>query len=321
MQFRSRRGPIAMKETKRRDHYIPQGYLRGFIDPSRKDYPRPLWYFDVARNRWFAKSPKEIGHRKGFYDYVNAGKVLEHETADSAFLRLENDYPRVREELISSRYERWSDHLEFLLAFMQMMRARSILFREQKMMEGKSVLAYEIEEVYQDRNAVKLKSMTPQPVSSAFIRNRAITQMRDQIEKGAAWLKEFHWALRYCETVDNPFVISELPFAIEGKTADLQEALRHPNTLILFPLCWQACLFGSLQRFDTTTDKFNMEDMRSSRRSTEPLRRHLCCHLCNSTGLKRFLTQRYAELLTLTVLPLAAIWLIRMRVAQRLIAK
>jgi hypothetical protein len=108
--------------------------------------------------------------------------------------------------------------------------------------------------------------MTPQPVPPAFIKNRAITQMREEIKKGAAWLKDFHWALRYCESVTDPFVISELPFALEGSTAELEEAIHHPDTLILFPLCWQACLFGSLRSFDIETDKFSVEDMRTSRR-------------------------------------------------------
>jgi len=255
-----------MKKTKRRDHYIPQGYLRGFIDPSRANHPRPLWYFDIPKNRWFPKSSKEIGHRKGFYDYVHAGALLENESADSTFLRLENDYPRVREELVSTGYKRWTDHLEFLLTFMQMMRARSTLFREQKTMEGKSLLAYEIEEVYHDRNAIKLKSMTPKPVPAAFIKNRAITEMREEIQKGAAWLKGFCWALRYCESITDPFVISELPFTIEGSTTDLEDAIAHSDTLLIFPLCWQACLFGSLRRFDVETDKFGMEDMQTARR-------------------------------------------------------
>lgn len=255
-----------MKKTNRKDHYIPQGYLRGFIDPSRIDHPRPLWCFDIAKSRWFAKSPKQAGHRGGFYDYVHAGAMLENESADSAFLRLENDYPRIREELVSTGFKNWTDHLKFLLTFMQMMRARSTLFREQKTMEGKSLLAYEIEEVYHDRNAVKVKSMTPQPVSAAFIKNRAITQMRQEIKKGAAWLQDFHWALRYCESVTVPFVISELPFTIEGSTTELEEAIRRPDTLLIFPICWQACLFGSLRRFDVETDKFGVEDMRSTRR-------------------------------------------------------
>ena len=59
---------------------------------------------------------------------------------------------------------------------------------------------------------------------------------------------------------------SELPFALEGEATELADAIRHPETLIIFPLCWQACLFGSLRRFDVETDKFNVADMQTSRR-------------------------------------------------------
>jgi hypothetical protein len=86
--------------------------------------------------------------------------------------------------------------------------------------------------------------------------------MREEIQKGGAWLWNFNWALRYCESVTEPFVISEAPFVAEGPTADVAAAIKHPNTLLYFPLCWQACLFGSLRRFDHGTDKLGPHDMR-----------------------------------------------------------
>jgi hypothetical protein len=255
-----------MKKTKRKDHYIPQGYLRGFIDPSREKHPRPLWRLEIPTNTWSARSPKEVGHRRRFYDYVGVGTMLETETADSAFLRMENDYPLIRREMVSSGFARWTEHLEFLLGFMQMMRARSTLFREQRVAEGKTLLHYEIEEVYPDRNAIKLKSMTPTPVSPAFIKNRAITEMREEIQKGAAWLKDFDWALRYSDSITDPFVISEVPFIVEGPPGGVKYAVEHPDSLLMFPLCWQACLFGSRKHFDVQTQKFGLDDMRTMRK-------------------------------------------------------
>jgi hypothetical protein len=255
-----------MKKTKRRDHYIPQGYLRGFISPSREKHPRPLWCLEVPTNTWSPRSPKEVGHRRGFYDYVGVGSMLEAETADSAFLRLENDYPVIRRKMVSEGFANWTDHLEFLLSFMQMMRARSTLFREQRIAEGKTLLHYEIEGVYPDRNAIKLKSMTPTPVSPAFIKNRAITEMKEEIQKGAAWLKDFDWALRFSDSVTDPFIISEVPFIVEGPPGGVKYAVEHPDSLLMFPLCWQACLFGSRKRFDVKTQKFDAEDMRTMRR-------------------------------------------------------
>ena len=41
----------------RRDHYLPQGYLRGFIDPARQNKPQPLWKLDIASKRWLNGAP------------------------------------------------------------------------------------------------------------------------------------------------------------------------------------------------------------------------------------------------------------------------
>jgi hypothetical protein len=255
------------KKTKRRDHYIPQGYLRGFIDPLREKHPRPLWRFDIPRNTWSPRSPKEVGQRQGFYDYAGVGVALETESADSVFLKLENDYPLLRNEMISDGFTRWSEHRDFLLSFMQMMRARSLLFREQKQREGHNLLAWEIEEVSPDRKSVKLKSMTSSPVSPVFIRNRAITAMREEIQKGVAWLKDFDWALRYSDSIAEPFIVLEMPFVAIGPCADVEEAIQHPETLLIFPLCWQACLIGSHRSFFVKTDRFCSEDMERIRQA------------------------------------------------------
>ncbi len=53
----------------RRDHFSPQGYLRGFIHPERPKAQGPLWVFDVNRQEWAERSPAAFGWEKGFYDY------------------------------------------------------------------------------------------------------------------------------------------------------------------------------------------------------------------------------------------------------------
>ena len=63
-----------------------------------------------------------------------------------------------------------------------------------------------------------------------------------------------------------PFVLSDTPCIVEGKFSTLEEAMQRPDTLIVFPLCWQACLFGSLARFDVKTDEFSSEDLQKMHR-------------------------------------------------------
>lgn len=248
----------------RRDHYIPQSYLRGFIDPERLSHDQPLWHFDVINGIWSERSPREVGYRLGFYDYVTSEVGVE--TADKAFAELESVYPRVRRELISTNFKKWKEYLDFLLRYIQMMRARSLLFFDQKNSEGKSLRAWVVQEVNPDGKSVKVRSSTPEPLPAQFIRNWTITQMREEIKKGAAWLNDFNWCLRCCESPADPFVISEIPVMAYGPSSSLKEALRSPETLLFFPLSWQACLIGSRQFFHEDTGVFLQEDMRKARK-------------------------------------------------------
>jgi len=251
-------------QRNRRDHYVPQGYLRGFIDPWRLGHSQPLWHFDVTQGVWSERSTREVGYRIGLYDLTTVNDVLE--TADSTFKAFENTFPRVRREMIAKNFENWLDHREFLLHYMQMMRARSTLFFEQKSVDGQSLLLYEIERVNPDGVSVVLRSMEPSRPSSNFIRNWTITEMRTEIKKGVGWLTDLDWALRVCGSPDDPFVTSESPLLLSGSGSNVAECAQHPDSLFFFPLCWQACLIGSRRPFDFTTGVFGHEDMATFRR-------------------------------------------------------
>ena len=117
-------------------------------------------------------------------------------------------------------------------------------------------------------NKITLKSMEGSPPPDNFIKNRTISQMREEIQKNGAWLRDFNWALRYTESVAEPFVASEAPFVADEipKGVSDDEALKRPDTLLYFPVCWQVCLFGSIRRFDRGTDKLESRDMEVARR-------------------------------------------------------
>jgi hypothetical protein len=249
----------------RRDHYLPQSYLRGFIDPARESLAQPLWHLDVRYQNWRMKTTKEVGFVNGMYDYAGDQPELELvETADDAFRELENEFDSVRAWLIRRDFRNWHKQLGFLLRYMQMIRARSPLFLQQKEAEGENLKALVIKEVHP--NGKTLTVSDPVSLRKEQIKNRSITEMREEIRKGAVWMADFNWTLRYCESVDEPFVTTEAPLVIEGPSTDIETAIKHPESLIMFPICWQACLFGSRLRFDKGTDKFGLADMRTVRR-------------------------------------------------------
>ena len=241
------------KTTGRRDHYLPRGYLRGFIDPARQHEQRPLWHFDVLKNFWSTKSVKQVGHRPGFYDYATNEAGLE--PADVTFRELENSFPSIRQQ-IETDFDTWETHLDFLLRFAQMLRARSLLFFEQQKQARQNTPTWTIKEVLND-STVKLESMTPKPPPESFIRNRSILDMQEQIKNGAAWVSDYNWVLRYTDSVEEPFVISEGPFIATGQQG--------PDMLVL-PISWRACLFGSKDNHgQARTGKIDLDVLRKVR--------------------------------------------------------
>ena len=248
----------------RKDHYLPQGYLRGFIAPDRlnkRTFPKPLFSFDINKRRWQECSTSEIGFVKGFYDY--AGNVTDAESADDTFAELERNFSLVRGALIEAGFSNWQEHREFLLRYMQMIRVRSPLYFQQKHAEGQNLEVLQITEISEDRRSIKYipSRLTPQQ-----IKNKTIADMRAELQKGADWLNGFDWALRFCDSPDDPCISSDAPFIVEGKVPNLGQAIDHPDTLLIFPLCWQACLYGSRLHFDVKTDKFSSHDLNLIRR-------------------------------------------------------
>jgi hypothetical protein len=253
----------SLKSTRRRDHYLPQGYLRGFIDPARRARSRPLWHFDIGTKAWAEKSTRQVGYAEGFYDYATESPELVH--PDRTFARLERDFPVVRDRLLVSGFSGWRSELEFLLSFMDMIRARSPLFLSQKEAENRAVRGWTVKSVGPEPNKVTLESMEAKPMSEAWIRNRTIAQMREEIVKGPVWAREFHWCLRFTESPTDPVITADQPFVCAGPRNNPVGGLQDPDTLLYFPLCWQACLIGNVLKFNVDKDQFVPSFLKSIR--------------------------------------------------------
>jgi len=87
----------------RKDHYIPRGYLRGFIDPARENLSKPFWKLDLATKEWTMESPGSVGWKHGFYDYAESHPDLEN--PEKTFKRFEDDYPSHRDHILRRNYK------------------------------------------------------------------------------------------------------------------------------------------------------------------------------------------------------------------------
>jgi len=81
-------------------------------------------------------------------------------------------------------------------------------------------------------------------------------------------MSQLDWCLRYTENENDPYCTTEQALFLIGTVKDPQmtmEFLNHPDTVVIFPLCWQACLFGSTRRFDKSYDRADPLQLRSIR--------------------------------------------------------
>lgn len=190
-----RKPQYIQKQTKRRDHFLPQGYLRGFIDPAQLERYKPLWQFDIRQATWTAKSPRQVGYGEGFYDYATESPELI--SADKVFARLEREFPVKRDALIKRGFDGWISELEFLLDYMNMIKTRSPLFFAQVELDLRKSTFGRVKSVDHAKNQITYEPIASTAEIEVFIRNRTIVMMREQIDAGPCWMKDFHWCLRH----------------------------------------------------------------------------------------------------------------------------
>lgn len=247
----------------RKDHLLPQGYLRGFIAPQSADSPRPLWHYDVRAGTWSPKSTREVGWKKGFYDLAGTAEDIEH--PDDLFARFEREFPIIRASLAKQLYRNFVKHRPFLLGFVQMMRARSPLFFDQQFAYLSSLRGATITAI--DGNTVTVDSLELRPFPSNTVRNGVIRRMGEEIKKGPDWLDTMNWCLRYTTNPANGFITGSQPLTVVGPSQDLPTALRQSQTLLFFPISWQACMIGAIGRFHVGVDIADAGLIRLQRRA------------------------------------------------------
>lgn len=252
----------------RRDHWLPQGYLRGFIGPSSAARFKPLCCFYAHTQQWENASPKQIAYGEGFYDYADGTDYSTVTHPDSTFARLEREFPLRRDEMAANAFAGWQEHRDFLLEFMQMVRARSPLAMQQREAEARSLRGATVTGVNHDKRTITLDSLELRPLPEHTIRNFTISRMLQEVEAGASWMSEFNWCLRYTDAEGDSFCTTDQAIFVGGKIEAEQvtmDLLHDHDTLLFFPLCWRACLFGRARPFDKSYDRADARDIRTLR--------------------------------------------------------
>jgi hypothetical protein len=247
--------------------------MKGFIGPSRANEARPLFCFEKETQQWRPASTKEIGQGEGFYDYSDGTDYSAVTHPDSVFAKLEREFPSKRDQMARDNFASWEKHKDFLIEFMHMLRGRSPLAMEQQRAVVGSYRVARITSIVPhptnpNLTGVVLDTMTPYPMPEPAVRNTTIGQMLADVQSGASWAKNMDWCLRYTDNEADPFCATDQAVIVEGKLqvqAVTLELLAHPDTVVRFPLCWQACLFGTPLKFEKAYDRAHPQQLVSLR--------------------------------------------------------
>ena len=226
-----------------------------------------LCVFDTREQRWLPRpvSPTSVGAERGYYDY--SANAAPDATADQAFAELETKFPEIRREIVASGFVGWRHHLDFLLRYSQMLRARSKLFRTEFFRNANAATLLRVEEVTGVRPSktrpggtdalIRYSLLQPQGAERVtLLRNLSITQMREEMKRGGGEFARRHWCLRFTRDVAHPVITADNAVVLVAfGIASREEAALHPDTLLIFPVCWQACLIGRIAPIEPETEE------------------------------------------------------------------
>jgi hypothetical protein len=170
--------------------------------------------------------------------------------------------------MATNAFVNWEQHQDFLLEFMQMMRARSPLAMQQQEAEARTLRDATITKVHPDGHTIEVDSLELRPLPEHAVRNFTISKMLEQVKAGSSWMSQFDWCLRFTDDEKNPFCATDQALFVIGTVEDkpvTMDLLTHPDSVLIFPLCWQACLFGSTRKFDKSYDRADPRQLSSLR--------------------------------------------------------
>jgi hypothetical protein len=228
----------------RRDHIVPQGFLRGFLHSSQNPRSGKLQVYAVATRSWQEATPDEICYKLGYYDYSDLSPA--DATADDAFRDLENKITPIRESIREAKYLEWERHRDDLVAFFQMLRARSELFRAQVIAEQKTAGSYlQVQEWISSTTFRYVeRAWADTPNLEELLKNKSITDARAQIAKGSGDWGAFSWTLGVTD-IGMPFMTSDVPVVMSGRGPDWRRELQQGTVWIGVPFGWDMCLIGT----------------------------------------------------------------------------
>jgi hypothetical protein len=90
--------------------------------------------------------------------------------------------------------------------------------------------------------------------------------MRAELKRGVQYLGDFNWVLRYTKDLTCPLITADEAIRFEGPALTRDDAIFHPHSWFLFPICWQACTIGNRGRLWPKRDEMESQHVKEEQR-------------------------------------------------------
>jgi hypothetical protein len=239
--------------TPKSHHYNPKVYLRQFRSPASKN---ELWEYDLRIGTSRQSTPKLSGCEDFYHSFTRADGTRDDETIENSFHALENDLPKLFEEIRSGR--RLSDKcFATFVTFAALQRARSpvALHSIQEGMSKVYQMSFEIMQTTPDfEKSMVEKGQDPEAIRKLNLQVKAerdsiLLTMLSVFQDGELprLLSEMEWTFlqappsSYFFTSDNPVCCWPPPGA---KGIYRHVGPSSPDVEITFPLSRRVCALG-----------------------------------------------------------------------------
>ncbi len=112
--------------AKKRHHYIPQFYLKGFVDPQNEPY---IWVYDKDNGRIIKSSAKDIAVEKHYFSFIDKLGRRDSETLENFLEKTETEAAPVINKLLKEESLNEEEQVSFAF-FVALMMMRTPNYRK-----------------------------------------------------------------------------------------------------------------------------------------------------------------------------------------------
>ncbi|HHT9133944.1 MAG TPA: DUF4238 domain-containing protein [Candidatus Avalokitesvara rifleensis] len=111
--------------AKKRHHYIPQFYLKGFVDPNNEPY---IWVYDIDSGKIMQTKAENIAYEKHYFSFIDKEGEKDSETIENQIAIIETEASKVINKIL--KYNTLNQMGKYTFAvFVALMMVRAPYFR------------------------------------------------------------------------------------------------------------------------------------------------------------------------------------------------